>query len=102
MRDEAHTRQHVSIPGHNLLSTKPGRFPGLVYHHAVGVHDSIGRHCWMGGRVLEGELACELAVDGAREVNSGFYLVGGAEAIADDHTDLSPAFETRSSISSAH
>lgn len=75
MRCEAHTRQHVSIPDHDLLGTKPGRFPRLIYYHAVGVHDSIGRHCWMGGGVLEGELGCELAVDGAGEVDSKLYSV---------------------------
>lgn len=29
----------------------------------------------MRGGVLEGELGCELAVDGAREVDSGIYSV---------------------------
>ena len=67
---EAHTRQHVSIPGQNVLITKARRFPRLVYHHAVRVHDPIGGHCGMCGRMLKGELGCELAVDGAREVDS--------------------------------
>ena len=67
----AHTRQHILIPVHNLLSIKPRRLSRLIYHDAVRVHNSVGRHCWMGRRVLEGELGRELAVDSAGEMNSG-------------------------------
>ena len=70
VRCKAYTRQHVSIPGHNLLSTAPRRFSWLIYHHAVRVHDPVGRHYWMCRRVLEGELGCELAVDSTGEVKS--------------------------------
>ena len=55
----------------------------------------------MRGGVLEGELGRELAIDGAGEMNSGLYSVDGIEIIASVHTDLSPVFETRSSILSA-
>ena len=52
-------------------------------------------------RVLEGELGRELAVDSTGEVNSGLYSVDRTRVIANGYTDLSPAFETRNSISPA-
>ncbi len=52
----------------------------------------------MRGRMLKGELGCELAVDGAREVDSAVCQIDVFEGIARIHTDPSPVFETRSSI----
>lgn len=52
----------------------------------------------MCGWVLEGELGRELAIDGARKMNSALDLVNQFEIFASDHTDLNPVFETRSCI----
>ena len=97
----AHTRQHVLIPGHNLLSTKPRRFSRLIYHHAVRVQNSVSGHCWMGRGVFEGELGRELAVDSAGEMDSRRYSVDESGHLASHFTDLSRGFATRSSILSA-
>ena len=55
----------------------------------------------MGRRVLEGELGRELAVDSAGEMDSRRHSVDESEDLASHPTDLSRAFETKSSILSA-
>ena len=52
----------------------------------------------MRGWVLEGELGRELAIDGARKMNSVLHSATEFEDFASDDTDPNPVFETRSCI----